>query len=63
MTMTPDAPAVSEPSTGPAEPVTFAGLGISPDLVSALAAKGIVEPFPIQALTIADALAGRDVCG
>jgi superfamily II DNA/RNA helicase len=25
--------------------------------------QGISEPFPIQALTIADALAGRDVCG
>ena len=25
--------------------------------------QGITEPFPIQALTIADALAGRDVCG
>ena len=24
---------------------------------------GITEPFPIQALTIPDALAGRDLCG
>ena len=42
---------------------TFAALGVSPDLVAALAARGIVEPFPIQALTLVDALAGRDVCG
>ncbi|HEX6311176.1 MAG TPA: DEAD/DEAH box helicase [Acidimicrobiia bacterium] len=42
---------------------TFADLGVSPDLVAALARDGITEPFPIQALTIADALAGRDLCG
>jgi superfamily II DNA/RNA helicase len=42
---------------------TFAGLGVSAPLVEALAAQGIIEPFPIQALTIADALAGRDVLG
>ena len=40
---------------------TFAALGVSAPLVEALAAQGITEPFPIQALTIADALAGRDV--
>ena len=42
---------------------TFAALGVSAPLVEALAAQGILEPFPIQALTIADALAGRDVLG
>ena len=42
---------------------TFAGLGVPPEIVAMLASSGIVEPFPIQALTIADALAGRDVCG
>jgi superfamily II DNA/RNA helicase len=42
---------------------TFAALGLSADLVAALAARGIIEPFPIQALTLPDALAGRDVCG
>ena len=30
---------------------------------SALPSRGITAPFPIQALTIPDALAGRDVCG
>ncbi|MCB9372126.1 MAG: DEAD/DEAH box helicase, partial [Microthrixaceae bacterium] len=42
---------------------TFASLGVSTDLVDALAERGITEAFPIQALTIPDALAGRDVCG
>ena len=43
--------------------ITFAELGVSAELVAALAADGIAEPFPVQALTIPDALAGRDVCG
>ncbi len=42
---------------------TFDALGVDADLVGALAAHGITSPFPIQALTIADALAGRDVSG
>ncbi len=42
---------------------TFADLGVHPGLVAALAAQHITAAFPIQALTIADALAGRDVCG
>jgi superfamily II DNA/RNA helicase len=42
---------------------TFAGLGLHADLVAALARQGITEPFPIQELTIADALEGRDVLG
>ncbi len=42
---------------------TFETLGVSTELASALAAAGIAEPFPIQALTIPDGLAGRDVCG
>ena len=42
---------------------TFDALGVSPDLVAALAAGGITVPRPIQAGTIPDALAGRDVCG
>jgi superfamily II DNA/RNA helicase len=42
---------------------TFADLGVSHELVAVLNAQGITTAFPIQALTIADALAGRDVCG
>ena len=44
-------------------PATFAGLGVPDELVAVLADAGITQPFPIQALTIPDALAGRDVCG
>ncbi|MEW6155258.1 MAG: DEAD/DEAH box helicase [Actinomycetota bacterium] len=41
----------------------FAELGVAPQLVSALERQGIAEPFPIQAMTLLDSLAGRDVCG
>ena len=43
--------------------LTFESLGVSPRLVKVLADQGIHEPFAIQRLSIADALAGRDVCG
>ena len=47
-----------------AEPtLTFEALGVADHLVKVLADQGIREPFAIQRLTIADALAGRDVCG
>jgi superfamily II DNA/RNA helicase len=42
---------------------TFETLGVAGDLAAALARDGITEPFPIQALTIPDALSGRDLCG
>ncbi len=42
---------------------TFADIGVSPDLVTVLARHGIVEPFGIQAATLPDSLAGRDVLG
>jgi superfamily II DNA/RNA helicase len=42
---------------------TFESLGVSEELTKALADEGIVSAFPIQALTVTDALAGRDVCG
>jgi superfamily II DNA/RNA helicase len=41
----------------------FDELGLPEDLVQALADQGITEPFPVQELTIPDAVAGRDVCG
>ena len=43
--------------------ITFADLGVPADLVAALATRGIDQPFEVQALTIPDAIAGRDVCG
>ena len=42
---------------------TFASLGVPEDLVSVLSKQGIEAPFPIQAATLKDALAGRDVSG
>jgi len=43
--------------------ITFADLGLCDEIVATLSDKGITSPFPIQALTIPDALAGKDVCG
>jgi len=44
-------------------PTSFEALGLCDEIVDALTARGITSPFPVQALTIPDALAGRDVCG
>ncbi len=43
--------------------VTFAELGVAPPLVEVLDSKGYKSAFAIQELALADALAGRDVCG
>ena len=43
--------------------ITFADLGVPNALCQTLAQQGIDAPFAIQELTIADAMAGRDVCG
>ncbi|QBJ94644.1 DEAD/DEAH box helicase [Rhodococcus sp. ABRD24] len=43
--------------------VTFAQLGLPTPLIHALGRGGITAPFPIQAATIPDILAGRDVLG
>jgi superfamily II DNA/RNA helicase len=43
--------------------VTFSDLNIDQDMVDALAAKGIIEPFPIQTQTIPLALDGQDIIG
>jgi superfamily II DNA/RNA helicase len=43
--------------------VTFTELGIDQDMVDALASKGILEPFPIQAQTIPLGLSGQDIIG
>jgi superfamily II DNA/RNA helicase len=40
---------------------TFAHLGLPDSLVRALDRSGIAAPFPVQAATIPDALAGRDI--
>jgi superfamily II DNA/RNA helicase len=43
--------------------LTFAELGVGQPTISALEARGIVTPFPIQAETLPDTLARRDVLG
>ena len=40
---------------------SFDALGVSAEVAGALASRGIVAPFRIQALVLPDALAGRDV--
>lgn len=42
---------------------TFADLGLPKAVVATLAADGVESPFPIQAATLPDSLAGRDVLG
>ena len=59
---TPTAPAdasVDESATGP----SFAELGVPAALTRLLAEDGVSSPFPIQAATLPDSLAGRDVLG
>ena len=46
-----------------ADTPTFEKLGVDADLVATLTEQGIATPFPIQMLTIPDALDGKDVCG
>ncbi|MFJ3859215.1 DEAD/DEAH box helicase, partial [Streptomyces sp. NPDC090085] len=47
-----------------AEPtITFGDLGLPEGIVRKLAQNGVTTPFPIQAATIPDALAGKDILG
>jgi superfamily II DNA/RNA helicase len=50
----------STPTTGAS---TFADFGLEQDLCDALADAGIVNPFPIQELTLGLAIAGADIIG
>ncbi len=42
---------------------TFAELGVPAELVRTLRARGLTDAFDIQAMTVPDGLAGRDLCG
>ncbi|MGW3241906.1 DEAD/DEAH box helicase [Streptomyces sp. NPDC001070] len=56
--------AVVEEHTAPDAPtVTFGDLGLPEGIVRKLAQNGVTTPFPIQAATIPDALAGSDILG
>lgn len=46
-----------------AKMTTFHDMGVPRPLADTLARQGITEPFPIQALTLPDGLAARDVAG
>lgn len=50
-------------SLGPITTRSFSDLGVGSGLVAALDQAGITKPFAVQELTIADALAGRDIAG
>ena len=54
-------PIATDPN--PAEPKTFAELGVSTPIVEALAGHGITTAFPIQEMCLGLALEGRDVIG
>jgi superfamily II DNA/RNA helicase len=47
----------------PESTVSFADCGVPARIVAALHSRGIDTPFPIQAATLPDSLAGRDVLG
>ncbi|SHL20452.1 DEAD/DEAH box helicase [Actinacidiphila paucisporea] len=60
----PEIAEIPEIDAEPAEPtVTFSDLGLAEAIVRKLNQNGVVTPFPIQAATIPDALAGRDILG
>ena len=50
-------------TAGDVDGVTFADLGLGSNIVRQLASMGAEAPFPIQAATIPDVLAGKDVLG
>ena len=56
--MSPPSPTVADAPVS-----SFDRFGLPADLLGVLGRAGISEPLPIQALTLPDALAGRDVCG
>ncbi|TSB15175.1 DEAD/DEAH box helicase [Streptomyces benahoarensis] len=54
-------PVTHTPALPPAE--TFAELDMPSELLTSLTAQGVTAPFPIQAATLPNSLAGRDVLG
>ncbi|MBI4935471.1 MAG: DEAD/DEAH box helicase [Actinobacteria bacterium] len=61
---TPNAAPLGEVSTRevPTD-ATFESLGVAAPIVRSLVERGVTTPFPIQAATLPDSLAGRDVLG
>ncbi|MFF4479895.1 DEAD/DEAH box helicase, partial [Streptomyces sp. NPDC001520] len=59
----PEQTATEAPETPKAPDITFADLGLPEPIVRKLAQNGVTTPFPIQAATIPDAMAGKDILG
>ncbi|WP_412517757.1 DEAD/DEAH box helicase [Actinomadura madurae] len=60
----PDGDGGRPPATPGLPPVTsFSELRMPPELLASLTREGVTAPFPIQAATLPNALAGRDVLG
>ncbi|MGV9942177.1 DEAD/DEAH box helicase, partial [Streptomyces sp. NPDC003401] len=57
------APTVEAVEADKAPETSFADLGLPEGVVRKLAQNGVTSPFPIQAATIPDALAGKDILG
>ncbi|MEU6166355.1 DEAD/DEAH box helicase [Streptomyces tanashiensis] len=57
------AEAVVEEAVSDEPTITFGDLGLPEGVVRKLAQNGVTTPFPIQAATIPDALAGKDILG
>ncbi|UUS31843.1 MULTISPECIES: DEAD/DEAH box helicase [Streptomyces] len=55
--------AVADETVADEPTITFADLGLPEGVVRKLAQNGVTTPFPIQAATIPDALAGKDILG
>ncbi|WP_328938049.1 DEAD/DEAH box helicase [Streptomyces tauricus] len=51
------------PETPVVPEITFTDLGLPEGVVRKLSQNGVTSPFPIQAATIPDALAGKDILG
>ncbi|MFZ4720955.1 MAG: DEAD/DEAH box helicase, partial [Ilumatobacteraceae bacterium] len=61
---TPAAESLGTLSTRPVPTdATFESLGVPSPIVRKLAERGVTAPFPIQAATLIDSMAGRDVIG
>jgi superfamily II DNA/RNA helicase len=54
---------ITDETPDDAPSVTFGDLGLAEPIVRKLAQNGVTDPFPIQAATIPDALAGKDILG
>ncbi|MFJ8731614.1 DEAD/DEAH box helicase [Streptomyces bauhiniae] len=61
--VTADVEAEDSTDTPTTPELTFADLGLPEGIVRKLAQNGVTSPFPIQAATIPDALAGKDILG